>query len=309
VRRFLLYVSCLTLPSVAHGQTSTGPGGQIHGHLDLTTEASPAEQPLADAGEGSDKPEKLRDLLIVPIPQTSPGLGTGVTLAAALFYNPNESAEPWISGIGAMYTSNGSWALGLVHKMSLAQDRFRAAAFAGYADVNVNFYGIGPNAGDRDVSIELNERGFATLLQGQMQVAPHFFIGPRFQYLDLNSSINVAEPLFPDAELPRPEFESHLVEAGVVANYDRRDSSLNSRRGELVTMAWMFSLKALGSDFDHDKFNLSANIYRPLGRNTVIAARASLCGVSSGGPFYDLCMYGSSSDLRGYEAGRYRDGG
>ena len=32
-----------------------------------------------------------------------------------------------------------------------------------------------------------------------------------------------------------------------------------------------------------------------------------MCGVSTGGPFYDLCNYGQRGDLRGYEAGRYRD--
>ena len=46
-----------------------------------------------------------------------------------------------------------------------------------------------------------------------------------------------------------------------------------------------------------------------LSRNTVIAGRVSYCGVSTGGPFYDLCLYGMSSDLRGYETGRYRDRG
>src|SRR5687768_8898311 len=60
--------------------------------------------------------------------------------------------------------------------------------------------------------------------------------------------------------------------------------------------------------FPTNKVNAQANIYRPLGPRTVIAGRASLCGVSDGAPFYDLCMYGASNDLRGYETGRYRDG-
>jgi len=38
-----------------------------------------------------------------------------------------------------------------------------------------------------------------------------------------------------------------------------------------------------------------------------LAARLSACAVSQGSPFYDICLYGASSDLRGYEAGRFRD--
>jgi hemolysin activation/secretion protein len=71
----------------------------------------------------------------------------------------------------------------------------------------------------------------------------------------------------------------------------------------------VFGLKGLGSDFEHDKVTLNANVYRPLDAKTVFAARAAYCGVSEGGPFYDLCLYGMNSDLRGYETGRYRDRG
>ena len=69
----------------------------------------------------------------------------------------------------------------------------------------------------------------------------------------------------------------------------------------------MFSSPGLGSDFSYDKLTIAATLYRPLGDSGVIAAHVSLCGVSKGGPFYDLCLYGAHGDLRGYETGRYRD--
>ena len=69
------------------------------------------------------------------------------------------------------------------------------------------------------------------MLQGQRRVAPHLYAGARFAYLDLNTGINREEPLFPDAEIPRLEFESHLAQLGPVLSYDRRDNSMNPRRG------------------------------------------------------------------------------
>jgi hypothetical protein len=50
-----------------------------------------------------------------------------------------------------------------MHKMALADDKFRLTALAAYADINVDFFGIGPSAGERGRSIELNEKGLAVM--------------------------------------------------------------------------------------------------------------------------------------------------
>ncbi|MFC3214243.1 hypothetical protein [Novosphingobium panipatense] len=104
----------------------------------------------SNTGEEND-PEKPRtmkpDLLVVPIPMTNPTLGAGLMGAAVLFYNPNNSDQPWVTGAGAMYTSNKSWGGAAFHSMSLDDDRFHALLFGGYANININFYGIGAAAG------------------------------------------------------------------------------------------------------------------------------------------------------------------
>ena len=146
-RHLLLMISLALYSTPLLAASPPEPGKEMKEELEGVAEIA------ADAE--ADK-KKSRDLLVVPIPQVSPSIGTGLTLAAALFYNPNQSKEPWITGVGFMHTSNGSWAVGAMHKMALSNDRIRATAFAGYADVNVDFFGIGPGAGDRDLSIELN---------------------------------------------------------------------------------------------------------------------------------------------------------
>lgn len=300
----------VAVPGAGWAQATAGQGGVISEQLETVSQAdvsagpSPAERAIADAEPPKDK---SREFLIIPIPHSSPSLGFGLTVAAGMFYNPNNSPEPWITGGGGMFTADGKWAVGGGHKMSLAQDRFRVTAFAAYADIDTKFYGIGPDAGDRDRPIELNEKAFSVMLQGQARVAQHIYAGARFQYRDPSYSIERTDPLFPDAEIPAPQFKSKLAVLGPVLSFDRRDSSLNPSTGEMVTSAWMFSLPGLGSDFDFSKFTLAGNIYRPLGPDTVVAGRLSFCGVSDGAPFYDLCLYGASNDLRGYESGRYRD--
>ena len=295
------------LPAAALAQDFPDPGRDLNDGFETV---SNYPKPVRD--EDEEEEEGGSDLIIVPIPKSSPSLGFGITLVGAMFYNPNNSPEPWISGVGVMRTTNGSQALGFMHKMALADDKFRFTGFAGYADVNVDFFGIGPDAGERGTSIELNEKGLAFIAQGQMRLFDHFYVGPRLLYVDLSTSINRPEPddpLFPDAEIPRLQFDTTLAKLGAVISYDRRDNSLEPHNGEMIVGAWMFSLPSLGSDFENDKVTIAGNIYRSLGTNTVIAGRLSYCGVSTGGPFYDLCLYGMSSDLRGYETGRYRDRG
>jgi outer membrane protein assembly factor BamA len=265
-----------------------------------TVQAIPAQNPPP--------PDARPDVLIVPIPQSSPSLGTGLTLGGGVFYNPNGSKEPWTTGGAVMATSNGSWALGAGHKMFLSQDRIKLTAFAGYGDVNLRFYGIGPNAGERNSSVDINDTGFVAFVDPQLRIAPNFYVGVRALYLDLKVSLRGEPPEdLPIEEIPLIEFDSRLVQLGPVAVYDSRDNSLYPRQGVYAQASWLMGVPGLGSDYANDRVTLYANFYDRLSDSTVFAARLSTCAVSRGSPFYDICLYGASSDLRGYETGRFRD--
>jgi hypothetical protein len=254
------------------------------------------------------KPTKKKsDLLVVPIPQSSPSLGTGVTAVGALFYNPNGSKEPWTTGGAIMGTSGGSWGVGAGHKMAWSKDRFRLAAFGAYGDVNLRFYGIGPAAGALNKSVDVNDSGVVAFVDLGARVAPNFYIGPKLLFVDLKVALRPNQEVPPEITLPVLELDSRLVQAGLAATYDSRDSSFYPRNGLFGNATLMFGTKALGGEFTNERFNLVGNIYRSLGESTVFAARLSLCAASDGTPFYDICLYGASSDLRGYETGRFRD--
>lgn len=252
-------------------------------------------------------PPAKSDLLVVPIPQSSPSLGTGLTLGGGLFYNPNGSKEPWTTGGAVMATSNGSWAVGAGHKMFWGKDKFKLTAFAGYGDVNLRFYGIGPLAGELNKSVDINDTGIVAFVDPQVRVAPNFYLGVRALYLDLKISLRRNQQLPPEFELPDRDLDSKLVQMGPVAVYDSRDNSLYPRDGVYAQASLLLGLTGLGSDYDNERFTAYANIYHSLNPRTVFAARVSTCAVSKGSPFYDICLYGASSDLRGYETGRFRD--
>ena len=274
-----------------------------------TDTLAPSAPDSAPEGAGRQKP----DLLIAPIPISNPAIGTGGAIAGVLYYNPNEAPRPWVTAAGAGYTSTDTWAAGLFHQMSLDQDRYRITALAGYGDARLKFYGIGANAGDAGFSVDLRDRGLTAYLDGQMRIfdkglLSRLHVGARVSYLRIRSSISIPTPEHPELALPDIELRSAVAAIGPAFTLDTRDHPFTPRRGVLLTGNWMFGAGFLGSDFEHRKLEIFSNGYFPIGRETVLGLRKTMCAVSGKAPYYDLCMFGKNSDLRGYESGRYRDG-
>lgn len=300
----------LTLLAPVAAQAQERPVQQI---ATDTVTATVALSPNGNEADGEAAPPngkgaKMKpDLLVVPIPMSNPTIGTGITLAGVLFYNPNGSRQPWVTGGGAFYTTNKSWGAGAVHSMALDDDRFKVLLFGGYADINMNFYGIGANAGDRNISVDLEDRGTMLLAEGQYEIAKNLYVGARYRFLDVDSRIENENPRFPDLNLPGDLLDSRTSGIGPSVTYDSRDNQFAPRKGANVTLVGIFNRDALGSDFSYDTWQLSANAYFPVTSSGTLAIHGGVCTVSKGAPFYDLCMYGQGGDLRGYEMGRYRD--
>lgn len=94
--------------------------------------------------------------------------------------------------------------------MTLDHNRFKVTRLGGYADVNVNFYGIGPNAGERGVSVNMVDKGALGLAQYQYRIARNLYVGPRFQFMKINSQIKRESPMFPDLNLPKSLLDSRI---------------------------------------------------------------------------------------------------
>lgn len=301
-----------TIAEPAFGQAAINLPEEIDRQADtLTPGADPEVDTEAPAPRGG--PRFGKDLVVAPIPVSNPALGTGLMLAGVLYYNPNDEPTPWVTAVGAGYTSTDTWGGGLFHQMSFGGDRFRVAALAGYADAKLKFYGIGANAGQTGISVDLRNRGTTAYLDGEVRLFDHgllsnLHVGARVSYLRVRSALSIPTPGYPDLELPDFELRSAVSAIGPSFTFDTRDHPFNPHKGVLVTGTWMFGAEFLGSDFEHRKLEILSTGYFPLGKKTVLAVRKTACAVKGNAPFYDVCMFGQHADLRGYEAGRYRDG-
>src|SRR5688572_20018250 len=79
----------LVLPVPAAAQNTPVPGRELSDNLTTVSDYTQPRAAEHDEEEEGEEEKKKRDLLIVPIPQSSPSLGSGVTLVGAMFYNPN----------------------------------------------------------------------------------------------------------------------------------------------------------------------------------------------------------------------------
>jgi outer membrane protein assembly factor BamA len=146
------------------------------------------------------------------------------------------------------------------------------------------------------------------VLDGQVRVAPNLFAGAHYRMINLDTTLNLEDvPQFQTLGIPNPHLSATTSAIGPVVVYDSRDNEFAPRRGEFATIQYLQSSSALGSDFEYGKLVAEANIYRPLDENSVIAARVSMCSTGEDAPFFDICLFGSSNDLRGYPSGQYRD--
>jgi hypothetical protein len=88
---------------------------------------------------------------------------------------------------------------------------------------------------------------------------------------------------------------------------DTRDNVYAPRRGHWVTAQWSPSRRALGSQFTFARTLLDARLYRPLGARTSLALQGVLDDMAGTPPFDRLPTIGTSSIMRAYERGRYRE--
>jgi len=283
---------------LAAGSAMAGPDEAID-----TARTSVVASHAATKDHKSGKPS----FVAMPIPQSNPALGNGLAVGALLLYEPKGSGGVWTSGIGGLYTDTDSWGVAVFQKAHFREDRFRLTAGAGYADMNLKFYGIGAGAGERDISIDLNQSGTFVLAQGLYRLRQNVYVGAQYRLLQVDTTLDAPPPpAYPDLDPPPLERQSQVSGLGLAAEYDSRDSEYGPHKGVYAQGQLLWNGDILGSDFEYAKFTGAVNGYHGVGKG-VLAWRGSLCASGDGAPFYDLCMYGQSNDLRGYESGQYRD--
>lgn len=247
--------------------------------------------------------------LIVPIPISNPTVGSGGGVATAMFFKTDKDSKSSFIGAGSFYTSNGSWGAATLGDVSFNEGRYHARATAGYANVNYDFYGTrATNPGDQQ-HVSLNQSGglFQAAFEGR--VAQDFYVGGKMRYLTVKTkfkSPEIAGDLL-DNDGPLAGIKNNVLTAGLTASYDSRDKDYSPSRGWLIQGGFDAGLNDFIAREPFLRATLSLNRYDTLATDLVLASHGSFCGEGGHVPIFDLCLFGSQNDLRGYAVGRYQD--
>ena len=255
------------------------------------------------------KAGKKGEILVAPFPISNPALGSGIVVVAGYLFPVSKtdkvSPDSMIGG-GSFYTSNGSWVWGAGAKLYLKQDRLRLTGAYGQAQLRYDLYGVGNSAGNLGVSVPIHQGGKALLLESLVRVTNKWFIGPRFQWRNLDARLQ-RESSSPSFNIDPAELKSTTSSIGFHIQRDLRDNQFFPRTGTLTDVVGDFFQGTLRSDFSYQSYTFAFNQYSGISQRQVLAFRVFGCATSGHVPFYDLCLLGMHNDVRGYKAGRYRD--
>jgi hypothetical protein len=281
--------------------------------LGLAMQCALAVDPALLSKEMRIEPEKalvearvFEDVVVAPIPISNPTVGSGLAVVVMPFYKLGADSPLSNTALAAGYTSSGSWGVGAAQSTRLLGGEMRLDGSLGYVELHYAFFGTGSSAGTAGDSVPIVQKAFALVPEFLFQVASHTFLGLRYRGVRVETALDtdVAPPQF--QSLPGLSLTVTSSGFGPVAVFDTRDNDMNPTAGMLIDFRGNYARKDFGSDFDYEVFTLAANYYRRTGPG-VLALRAYACKVSENAPLFDLCLFGSGSDLRGYEVGRYRD--
>ncbi len=258
--------------------------------------------PLGIEGAATTGSTQEGEWVIAPIPMANPTIGVGLAVAAIYSFRPfkgDPGSNPSTLGMGGFYTDSDSWAFGGGIKTSLDGDRWRLKLGGASFDLNYDLYGTGGLSSNK---LPVHQSGSGVMFEVQRATARDLFVGLFVAY---GETLFVPKAALPPG-IPPAELEATIATVGLHLESDRRDSEYYPTTGHRAEYRYADQSETMGSDFQYTKQTAAFNDYASV-LGGVIASRLFLCVADGDVPFFDECLYGSGGDLRGYEAGRYRD--
>jgi hypothetical protein len=225
--------------------------------------------------------------LVFPI--TEPAVGYGAVGGVAFISKPLGAAgdgfgRPNISFIGGMATENGSWGVFAADMRHWLDDRLQTLAAAVYADVQLDFHGLGKNSllADDPLRYQLGPKAAAVQARAR--------IGDTLLWAGLRYVFAVTEVSFdaPASTPGLPDYDSSSRVGGLTAvtSYDSRDNIFTPVRGTYLEASFGLFGKALGGEDPFERAGLVAIQYFPLPFQLYLGLRGDAASSFGDAPFY-----------------------
>lgn len=248
-------------------------------------------------------------LLVYPTVAFAPETSWEFGFSSLYVYFANQDTANRLSEINAFtfFTLENQYGLWFDHALYSDKDQWFFLGRIRYQSFPLFYHGIGP-----DTPIDYTARVEATQVivkeRVLRKVVDDYFIGLEFDFQRLsNTEFVLPDPTISDFQRPLGADGSSNLGIGLGLVRDDRHNVLNVRKGFFTELAFLAYNEAWGSDHNFTTVYSDSRIYRPIGKNNVLAAQ--LFGQFNSGdvPFNQLALLGGESIMRGYYYGRYRD--
>jgi len=273
---------------------------------ETTVEKDPAAESTPDSTEETPRlkflSKKPKNLLLVPIPVSSPTFGTGLILGGAYFYPQTEEqkkAQPAsYTGAAVGYTNNDSWFAGVLQQNYWKEDTWRFTGVAAYLDFSLNLI----PAGDSDITEESVDWFVSgSLFQARIsrKLRKNWYMGVSARYLDISQAIGTE--LEDEDEDFNIESQISALGLGIHLDFDSRDMPTNAFKGRYLELKAIGSYVSESNAENYQSYHARFRSYHPMRDNLVLAWEVNGCGRSGQVPLWDTCRLG----LRGFPATDY----
>lgn len=249
---------------------------------------------------------EAKGFLPIPLIITEPALGGFGGLMALAFLTPKKNipagmgyVPPDITVGAGMYTANNSWLVGGGRIGSFPKAGIKYRAFAGYVDMNLDFYRDLLQTGEQKFSF--NIEAVPVLLNMSKKISKSdIYLGVQYVYAKttVDPKFTSQHPdLFPDMDL-----DNKTASFGLFGDWDKRDNFFTPNKGIRLNMVYSMDDEWTGSDYEYQKLTSFINGFFPVSKKWVSGVRMDVQHVFDRPPFYLLPFI----MMRGIPAARYQ---
>lgn len=251
-----------------------------------TREADPPDDGWPDLSAFLDQ---KYGFLPIAAPITEPAIGYGAAVGAAFLSKPLGAASaglgrPNITAAGGMATENGTWGVFIGDMRYWLDDRLQTLAGAVFADVNLDYYGIGDDSALADDPLHYTLNPLALAMQAKYRVGDtRIWAGLSYSFAFTKVSFDAPAT---ETRLPDVDRDSRVGGLTLLASYDSRDNLFTPLRGTFVELSFGFFGKALGGEDSFERGTLVAIQYVPLPFHLFLGLRGDVAATFGDAPFY-----------------------
>lgn len=245
------------------------------------------------------KLEKRVDFTVMPFLSYNRNLEFMFGVIPMMMYklDQNDDISPKsMSGVSAVYTTNGSYFVAFFNRFFFAENKWRAKFFAVKGDHISQFY-------DDDTEVpgfyEYATNTTVLSVGAQRRIVESLYGGLTYTYADYDTNY--------DNGNPSTAVTTNAIEMNLL--YDTRDAIYYPMNGHKAQLRWISYPEWFGNDMEANKILMEYNKYIPMKNGKdIIAARAS-AKVGLGDIAFEQQVTIGNKDIRGYSQGEFRGDG